>query len=443
MTLTTPRADAAPHLRVARRLAPAQALYIFGGSVDLTLTGIVGARLAPSTALATLPFSLIPIASVASTFLLSRLIGRFGYRSVFTASACAAVVAGLVSALAVQLDVFWMFCVGTALVGVYSAGAGYYRYAAADASGSQRARAVTTVLAGGLIAAVLGPFLATWVGGLLPVVYVASYLLVALFGGLAVAWNAALPRELGRQAARNPESELGGRVQRVDVSRRGDAAFELPERAQRVEGSRRNVPAGIPAGIPATSPRTRRTLWRQPVLIAGVAATSFAAVSMTSMMTAGPIAGMAMGHSEADAAFAVQLHMIGMFAPGFVIARVIGRLGERTVTIAGAMLIVLAGAAAACSTAQWAFLTAMCAVGVGWNLAYSGGSALITDAYRPSERGRVQPIAEVITNGFQVVGSLSAGILATVPGWRMLGLALIVLSVAVSIGIAAVRRAAA
>ncbi|MGA0567927.1 MFS transporter [Rathayibacter sp. KR2-224] len=407
------RTDASPHLRVARRLAPAQALYIFGSSVDLTLTGIVGVRLAPVPALATLPFSLIPIAAVASTFVVSRFIGRVGYRATFTGVAAVAAVAGLVSALAVQLDQFWLFCIGTGLIGVYSAGAGYYRYAAADAAGTQRARAVTTVLAGGLIAALLGPFLATWVGGLLPVTFVASYLLVALFGVLAVAWNALLPRELA-----------GGRDEQ---RRRGGAAESA---------------TGVGAGEEQASARPRRMLWRQPVLLAGVAATSFAAFSMTSMMAAGPIAGMAMGHSEADAALAVQLHMIGMFAPGFVIARMIGRFGERSITVAGAMIVILAGAAAACSTAEWAFLTAMLAIGVGWNLAYSGGSAMIAGSYAGAERGRVQPIAEVITNGFQVVGSLSAGVLATVPGWRMLGIGLIVLSVVVGIGVSAVRRAA-
>jgi MFS family permease len=428
VTTTTTTTDAVPHLRIARRLAPAQALYIFGSSVDLTLTGIVGSRLAPNPALATLPYSLIPIAAVASTFLFSRMIGRVGYRAVFTAAACVAVVAGLVSALAVQLDVFWLFCVGTGLIGVYSAGAGYYRYAAADASGAQRARAVTTVLAGGLIAALLGPFLATWVGGILPVAFVASYLLVAAFGALAALWNAALPAELARQGRTLPAGSGGASAGSGGASVKAGADAKAAADATN---------AGADA---VEAPRSRRELWRQPVLIAGVAATSFAAFSMTSMMTAGPIAGMAMGHSEADAAFAVQLHMIGMFAPGFVIARVIGRVGERAVAIAGAMLVIVAGAAAASSMAQWAFLTAMFAVGVGWNLAFSGGSALITDAYRASERGRVQPIAEVITNGFQVVGSLSAGVLATVPGWRMLGVGLIVLSVVVAIGVAAVRR---
>ncbi|GAB3794451.1 MFS transporter [Humibacter antri] len=405
MTTTITDTDAAPHLRVARRLAPAQGLYVLGSSVDLTLTGIVGARLAPSTTLATIPFSLIPVAAVASTFLFSRLIGRYGYRAVFTAAACVAIVAGLVSALAIQLDAFWLFCVGTGLIGVYSAGAGYYRYAAADAAGSQRARAVTTVLAGGLVAALLGPFLATWVDALLPVVFVASYLMVAFFGALAALWNAFLPRELALQGRTGREEEVRASM-----------------------------------GQPAIEPRSRRVLWRQPLLITGVGVASFAAIAMTSMMTAGPIAGMAMGHSQADAAFAVQLHMVGMFVPGFVIAKVIGRVGERAIATAGAAIIVVAGIAAAVSTAEWAFLTAMFTVGVGWNLAYSGGSAMITRTYRSSERGRVQPVAEVITNGFQVVGSLSAGVLATVPGWRMLGLALIVLSVVVGVGIASVRR---
>ena len=96
-----------------------------------------------------------------------------------------------------------------------------------------------------------------------------------------------------------------------------------------------------------------------------------------------------------------------------------------------------AGAAAAASTQTWAFLAAMTLVGVGWNLASSGGSALVTAAYRPSERGRVQPVAELTTTTVQVVGSLSAGVLATVQGWHGLGLAVVVASVAMTAVLAA------
>ena len=198
--------------RLTRRLVPAQALYTLGVSVDLTLTGIVGHHLAPTPALATLPFSLIPVVAATTTFALSRWIGRRGYRRVFTFAAAVAVPAGLVSALAVQLHQFWLFCLGTALVGVYQAGAGYYRYAAAESNPTERARAVSTVLAGGLVAALVGPFLATTVSTLTPTPYVASYLVVALAGAVAAVWNATMPDELaharparlGRRARRRP-----------------------------------------------------------------------------------------------------------------------------------------------------------------------------------------------------------------------------------------------
>ncbi|WP_426593467.1 MFS transporter [Cellulomonas sp. McL0617] len=384
---------------LTRRLVPAQALFVLGTSVDLTLTGIVGAHLAPTRALATLPFSLIPVVAASTTFALSRWIGRSGYRRVFTFAASVAVPAGLVSALAVQRRGFWLFCLGTALIGVYQAGAGYYRYAAAESNPSERARAVSTVLAGGLVAALIGPFLATAVGGFTATPYVLSYVLVACAGGAAAIWNATMPESLATLAA--------------------------------------------PAATPSDGAvRSRRVLWRQPSLLLGVGAVALAAVSMTSMMTAGPIAGMSMGHSEGEAAFSVQLHMVGMFAPGFVVARWIGRVGERRIAMIGALLLAVAGAAAAVSMASWAFLAAMFGVGVGWNLASSGGSAMVTAAYRPAERGRVQPIAELTSTTVQVIGALSAGALASGGGWQGLGVAVAALSIVVVV-LAAARRPSA
>ena len=393
MTLLDTPATVPPGTRVARRLIGAQGLYVLASSVDLTLTGIVGAHLAPTRTLATVPFGLIPVVAASSTFLLSRGIGRYGYRRVFALASSSAVVAGLVSATAVHLHLFWLFCVGTAIVGVQQAGAGYYRYAAAESNPDARAKAVSTVLAGGLVAALVGPFLATWAGDVTTTPYVGSYLLVAMCGAVATVWNARLPRELVTLAA--------------------------PSRA-----------------VDAPDARSRAALWRQPVLLAGVAATCLAAVAMMSMMTAGPMAGMDMGHDEGQATLAVQLHMVGMFAPGFVVARWIGRIGERRVAALGALVLVVAGGAAAVSPATWAFLVAMTAVGVGWNLAFSGGSAMIAGSYRPSERGRVQPVAELVTTTAQVLGTVGAGVLATASGWPVLGVAVVVASVAV---IAALR----
>ncbi|QFU97913.1 hypothetical protein KDY119_01419 [Luteimicrobium xylanilyticum] len=412
--LSPPSAPTAPPQPgpAVRRLVTAQGLAVLGTTVDLTLTGVVGAHLAPSRVLATVPFSLIPLAAAASTFAWSRLVGRAGYRRAFGVAPAFAVVAGLVCALAVQLDQFWLFCVGTAFVGVYQAGTGYYRFAAAESWPDARARAVSTVLAGGLVAALVGPFLATALTHATPTPYVASYLLVAAAGLAALAWNAFLPRSL---------AVLG----RTD----GVAAATVVSAADQAHQADQSDPADD--GV-----RSRAVLWRQPVLLGGVAAAALAAFAMMSMMTAGPLAGTDLGHSEGQAALAVQLHMVGMYAPGFVVARWIGRFGERRVALLGTAVIVVAGAAALVSPSLPAFVVAMAAVGVGWNLAFSGGSAMVAASYGPAERGRVQPVSEVLTTAAQVAGALSAGALATASGWPALGGGVAVASLAVGVALA-------
>jgi MFS family permease len=382
---------------VVRHLAVAQAFYVAGSSVDLTLTGIVGARIAPTPALATLPFSVIFLAAGLSTFGVSRAIGRFGYRRTFTVIAAVAAVSGCVSAAAVQAGSFWLFCAGTAMIGVYQAGGGYYRYLAADSVPQTRPRAVATVLAGGLAAAIAGPFAATALKDATPVPYAASYLLVAALGASAAVWNSRL---------------------RVHGSLGGQADDAAPT-ASSVEG-----------------PRGLAGLWRQPGLLLGVAAAVLASGTMLSMMTAGPVMqmpapvmGMGAGHPASTGGLAawlhldlpIQLHMIGMYAPGFFVARAMARAGERRIALAGALVIVTAGASAAISTALPAYLISMGAIGVGWNLAYSGGSALIASSYTPAERGRVQPVAETVIIAAQVAGSLGAAAFTTAAGWRVLG----------------------
>jgi MFS family permease len=163
---------------------------------------------------------------------------------------------------------------------------------------------------------------------------------------------------------------------------------------------------------------------------------------MLSMMTAGPIMGMTVGRSPAEAALAIQLHMVGMYAPGFFVARLMARVGERRIALAGAVIIAVAGFAAAASDALPVYLLAMCAIGLGWNLAYGGGSALIAASYRTAERGRVQPVAEILIIGAQVAGSLTASAYTTAAGWRVLGLGCVALgaAVAASLGVSQFRR---
>lgn len=382
--------------RIVRHLTVAQGLAVAGSTVDLTLTGIVGARIAPTAALATLPFSLIFLAAGLSTFMVSRAITAFGHRRVFVGAALVATVSGCVSAAGIQLGQFWLFCAGTALIGVYQATIGYYRYLAADSMPEARARAISSVLAGGLVAAIVGPFLATWLQNLTPTPYVASYLLVAVLGASAAIWNRTLP---------SPDE---------------------------------HTPTACAAGFDGQT-RSLGVLWRQPVLLSGVVVAAFAAVTMMTMMTAGPILGLATGRTPAEAAFAVQLHMIGMYAPGFFVARAMARVGERTVAFVGCAVVAGAGVAAATSTALPAYLIAMFAVGVGWNLAYGGGSALIAGSYRPVERGRVQPVAETVILAAQVGGSFAAVTFTSSLGWHALGWGCLISAAVVALVIAAAR----
>jgi MFS family permease len=369
--------SSAPH--VVRHLAIAQAFAVAGSSVDLTLTGIVGTLVAPRPALATLPFSLLFVAAGLTTFVASRCIGRFGHRATFVVAGLVAAAGGTVSALAIARGSFGLFCVGTALVGASNATVGYYRYLAADTNPDARARAVSTVLAGGLLAALAGPFVATAVRDVTRTPYVASYLLVAVLGVGAALWNSRL-----RLPAPSHSTEPG-------------------------------------APVPGAAPRPYGVLWRQPVLLLGTTAAVVAALTMLALMTAGPILGLSAGRTPGEAALAIQLHLVGMFAPGFLVPRVIGTLGERRVAALGCAVILGAGLAAAGGAALPLYLTAMFTVGVGWNLAYSGGSAMIASSYRPSERGRVQPVAEVLGTAAQVGGSFAAAGFTTEASWRALG----------------------
>jgi MFS family permease len=374
--------------RVVRHLAVAQAFAVAGSSVDLTLTGIVGTQVAPRPELATLPFSLLFVAAGLTTFFASRAIGRFGHRATFVVSGLVATAGGTVSAVAIAHGSFGLFCVGTALVGASNATVGYYRYLAADTNPDARARAVSTVLAGGLVAALVGPFAATGVRDLTPTPYVASYLLVAALGLGSALWNSRLrlPPPAPRPAVGSPD---------------------------------------------AAAPRPYGVLWRQPVLLLGTTAAVVAALTMLALMTAGPILGLVAGRTPGQAALAIQLHLVGMFAPGFLVPRVIGRLGEQRVAALGCAVILLAGLAAAGGASLPLYLTAMFAVGVGWNLAYSGGSAMIASSYRPAERGRVQPVAEVLGIAAQVGGSFAAAGFTTEASWRALGWATAVAAVLV------------
>jgi MFS family permease len=375
---SVPLGDERAGRRNARVLALCQALYTSSVSIDLTLTGLVGYTLADDKALATLPFSLITVAAALTTIFASFLMARIGRRAGFALGAAVGAAGGAVSVHAIYVHSFWMFCCGTATVGVFQAFAQYYRLAAADAVDTHaKSRAISTVLTGGVIAAVLGPALAAWSRDwLAPITFAGSYALVTVLGLCSMAL--------------------------VLIAYRNVA----PVGAQR-----------SPAQQETAAPRPLLTIVAQPIFIAALANNAIGYMVMMFVMTATPIAAVACGHTIGDGARIIQWHLVGMFAPSFFAARLIARFGVLRVIGAGIALSAACGAVALSATDLPHFYIALACLGVGWNFMFVGGSTLLAQSYRPSERAKTQATSEFTTFACSALASLTAGQLLSHFGW--------------------------
>ncbi len=193
-------------------LAVAQGLFTAAIAIDLTLTGLTGYQLAPNKSLATLPFAMITVAGAIASLFASLIMERIGRRAGFTFGAVVGAIGGLISVWAVYHANFWLFCFGTASVGVFQSFAQFYRLAAADAvEASDKARVISLVLAGGVIAAIIGPALAAWSKDLFPPLFAGSYFVVFL---LCIA-SALLLGIAYRNIEENSSGTLHARVHRA------------------------------------------------------------------------------------------------------------------------------------------------------------------------------------------------------------------------------------
>lgn len=356
-------------------LAVAQGLFTAAIAIDLTLTGLTGYQLAPDKSLATLPFALITVAGAIATYFASTLMQKIGRRRGFVLGALTGAIGGLISVWAVFLNFFWLFCIGTAAVGVFQAFAQYYRLAATDSEPDNRkARAISLVLAGGVIAAFLGPLLASWSADLFPVLFAGSYLMVCLLGlaSAALLW-------LGYQDAL-PEP------------------LELHDHEQ--------------------PPRKLLTIFKQPISLAALSNNVIGGVVMMFIMTATPLAAVASNHSINDGASIIQWHLVGMYAPSLFAGRLIALFGLPPILFLGMALSAACGLIAQFSDSLTAFYIALLFLGVGWNFMFVGGTTLLTSSYHPSEKARVQGVAEFIQYTFTAFATLAAGPILQLLGWK-------------------------
>jgi MFS family permease len=382
---------AIPPRRNVAVLAVAQALFMSVQGMGAATTPLAAHMLLGSEEkwLATVPIFLSHLGIMVSTIPASLLMAAIGRRAGFSLGAVLGMVFGATGCLALYVQSFALLCAASLLQGVQAGFFWYFRLAAADAARPAfRAQAISAVMAGGVVAALIGPQVAkSAVDWLAPVAFAGVYLGMAGFSG-AVLVLVQLLRIPGLTAA---ERAKGG--------------------------------------------RPLAAILRQPAFRVALASSVFGYAVMTITMSATPLAMQACGLTFFDSASVIQAHMVGMFLPSFFTGHLIVRLGVLPVIAAGG-LIEFAGAAVNLLGMEFAnFAIANALIGLGWNFAYVGGSTLLTTTYAPIERAKVQASHDFAVYAATATSAALSGVLQAKAGWMVINLAAIPL-LAVVVGAA-------
>ena len=357
-------------------LAICQGLFLVNNVVFIAINGLIGLSLAPLGWMATLPVMGYVVGGALSTTLVARAQSAWGRKVSFQIGLAVGFASALLCAWAVADKNFWLLVCATVIAGYYSANGQLYRFAAAElAAPAFRDKAISLVLAGGLIGAIAGPNLATHTRNLFPVPFAGAYLSLALIALVSMLLMAGL-------------------------------AF--PPVAPKVAGSSTGRPMG--------------EIMRQPVFIVSTLGAGLGYGIMNLLMASTPLAMQICSLPFEDTAMVLQWHVIGMFAPGFFTGALIKRFGVLQIMAVGVALNAACIAVALSGAGLQQFVVALFLLGVGWNFLFTGGTSLSMQAYRPEEKDRVQGAINFCVFGVMALSSFASGALVTTQGWEMLNL---------------------
>ncbi|WP_043002994.1 MFS transporter [Comamonas testosteroni] len=382
-------------------LVAAQSLGGASPPIIISLGGLVGQQLSSNPAASTLPVSIYQLGLALSTLPAAWIMNRMGRRAAYVLGAILGVISGVVAAQGIAHSDFVTFCIGTALAGFYAACVQSYRFAATDmvSEPAQQAKAISRVMIGGLIAAIIGPQVVIWTRDALPATPFAG----SFYSQAALALLA-LPLLMGLR-------------------------LQPPQSKKAVVGDAR------PLGEIA----------RTPQFVVACAAGVVSYGLMAFLMTAAPMAMVGCGHSVGEAAMGIQWHVLAMFVPSFFTGKLIALYGKRPVTALGLLMIGAAGVLALMGMDIFHFWGSLILLGVGWNFGFIGATALLTECYRPSERAKVQALNDFLVFGTVAVASFGSGQLLHSAGWNgiNIGMLPLVAVVLVLLGLHSQRRAKA
>ena len=353
-----------------------QALFLVNNVTFIAINGLVGLSLAPLGWMATLPVTGYVVGAALSAMPVSRLQARVGRKRSFQVGLLVAMVSAAGCALAVSMQSFWLLMASTLAAGFYGANGALYRFAGAElVAPAFQERALSIVLAGGIAGAFIGPNLASATRGWLSLPFAGAYLALV-----------------------------------------GVAALAL------VVLSFIRFPAHVPPPPGAAVGRPTRELLRQPVFAVAVIGAALGYGVMNLLMAATPIAMQQCQHPFSSAALVLEWHVLGMFVPSFFTGHLIKRWGALPIMFVGGLLNLVCVAVALSGVDVMQFLVALFALGVGWNLLYTGGSTLLTRAYRLEEKNRAQGVMDTAVFWTMALSSFSSGALITTQGWTWLNL---------------------
>lgn len=364
--------------RTAVLLAAAQAIVGSAAPIAISLGALAGQYLlGPDKSLATAPVTGFNIGVALGALPAAAIIRRLGHRGGFMTGTVVTALGGLIATIALFQGSFWLFAFGLGVIGVGGAFVQQFRFAAADNAPPEfKARAISFVLAGGIVTAILGPQIVIYTRELLaPVMFAGSFVSIlplAAAGALILSF--------------------------LRVSSRASTVTETA----------------------ASDARPLVEIVTQPRFVAALFCTVGSYALMSFVMTGAPLAMVGCGLSEDNATLGISWHVMAMFGPSFFTGALIHRFGAERIVATGLVLLIGCGAVALSGLALWQFWTALILLGLGWNFGFIGATAMVAASYRPSEKSKVQGFHDFVLFGSVAFASLMSGAIYNAWGWTML-----------------------
>ncbi len=366
-------------------LVMAQAFLGAQMPIIFTIGGLAGQSLAANPCFATLPISLIVMGTMIWATPMSAIMQKYGRRVGFWLGTAAGATGAAVGAYALYTGSFALFLLGSFIIGIYQSAQGFYRFAAADAAPEfYKPKAISYVMAGGLIAAIIGPQLVKLTADAMVIPFLGAYLTVIVINVLGAGLF---------------------------------LAIDIPK-----------PPPPPPGGHGG---RSRLELLKTPKIAVAIITGMVSYALMNLVMTSTPLAVVGCGYGKDSAADIVSAHVLAMFIPSFFTGHIIARFGTRRVIAAGLLILAGAGLVALEGVDIQNFFVALILLGVGWNFGFIGATTMLAESYAPEEQGRAQGLNDMIVFGGVTLASFASGLLMNCSGgnaqegWTAVNIAMI------------------